>query len=606
MARKDDTAICYVGMPRVRPSGIDILSFHVHRYVFGWLRLHRRDSVLITVGFEKSTCESVTLVVRDDSARVVEAGWCFGDLLELWQSGSTQLRLEPLGDGGDFVAYDLVPVFDEMLGDDLERDGAGPGILGFALLLKIDELSTQAVQRLQLPVGEAIRAARRNGLRMFMETNNVEEMKTFLYGFMDRLPEWTGCDYASSFLLASNLETMTAMDGNQASRERLEDAYLDVLAERLYVDPSDGQTERLVGMSVCLGDDEGGIFRAVMERHRGLPQSVFHVLLRESDSEDGTSGGWRLSGDDNDGAEPSFHSIVSRGDEQMMVLLPLIVEDNDESELLGFVCLVYREQMKILSSFARLASEIRQQLSSALRYSPLYTLRARKLSVLRRLRGVLENEIVQENGDRDVRHTELIAKVSELLVREVEIPSFAIGYIRDEGADAGRVLCYAHPHGWSRPQDITLAIDVAAGERVDSGISTLAIRLGRPLVLAGGHGQGGALEFRNYLYVHEESGRLLDVRGVHAQEVLGDSFENIASQEARGWVRLSKYYRPARESAYATLAFPLQFAGTALGVLTLEVEKDTDWLWWTGFGSKFFWELVVADLSWAFYELQKP
>lgn len=605
MARKDDTAICYVGMPRVRPSGIDILSFHVHRYVFGWLRLHRRDSVLITVGFEKSMCESVTLVVREDSAKVVEAGWSFGDLLELWQSGSRQLRLEPLGDGGDFVAYDLVPVFDETLSGGGEWDGTESGILGFVLLLKGEELSAEAVQRLQLPVGEAIRAARRNGLRMFMESHSVEEMKTFLYAFMDRLPEWTGCDYASSFLLASNLETMTALDDEHGSREHLEHAYLDVLAERLYGDPGGGCAERLVGMSVCLGDEEGGIFRAVMERHRRLPQSAFHVLLREADGVRGTAGGWRLSCDENDRVEPSFYRIACRGDEQMMVLLPLVVEDNGESELLGFVCLVYREQMKILPSFARLALEIRQSLASALRYSPLYTLRARKLSVLRRLRAVLESGVVQKDGDRDARHTELIGKVSDLLVREVEIPSFAIGYIRREGAGDGRFLCYAYPHGWSRHQDIKLAIDVSAAERADSGISTLAIRLGRPLVLAGGHGQGGRLEFRNYLYVHEESGRLLDARGVQAEQVLGGDFENIALQEAGGWVRLSKYYRPARESSYATLAFPLQFAGEALGVLTLEVEKDTDWLWWTGFGSRFFWELVVADLSWAFYELQK-
>ncbi len=605
MTRKDDTAICYVGMPRVRRSGIDILSFHVHRYVFGWLRLHRRDSVLITVGFEKSTCESVTLAVRDDNARVVEAGWCFGDLLELWQSGSTQLRLEPLGDGGDFVAYDIVPVFDESPGGEPESGETAPGILAFVLLLKIEELSVQAVQRLQLPVGEAVRATRRNGLRMFMESHNVEEMKSFLYAFMDRLPEWTGCDYSSSFLLAGNLETMTAMDGKSASPEDLGQAYLDVLAERLYGDPSDGGTERLVGMSVCLGGKAGGMFRAVLERHRRFPQSDYHVLVRETALEDGTPGGWRLSGDETSQVEPSFHSVASRSDEEMMILLPLIVEDNGESELLGFVCLVYREQMKILPSFARLASEIKQQLASALRYSPLYTLRARKLSVLRRLRVELEHELVRKDGDREERYAKLIGRVSALLVREVEIPSFAIGYIRDDRAEEGRVLCYAHPHGWSGRQDITLAIDVAAGERVDSGISTLAIRLGRPLVLAGGHGQGGALEFRNYLYVHEESGRLIDARGVHAEQAFGVGFENIASQEANGWVRLSKYYRPARESAYATLAFPLQFAGSALGVLTLEVEKDTDWLWWTGFGSKFFWELVVADLSWAFYELQK-
>src|SRR5690606_17787390 len=132
----------------------------------------------------------------------------------------------------------------------------------------------------------------------FMESHNVEEMKSFLYAFMDRLPEWTGCDYSSSFLLAGNLETMTAMDGKSASPEDLGQAYLDVLAERLYGDPSDGGTERLVGMSVCLGGKAGGMFRAVLERHRRFPQSDYHVLVRETALEDGTPGGWRLSGDE--------------------------------------------------------------------------------------------------------------------------------------------------------------------------------------------------------------------------------------------------------------------------------------------------------------------
>lgn len=606
MEIKGDAAICYVGMPRVREAGIDVLSFHVHRYVFGWLRLHGCDSVLITVGFEKSACESVTLAVRADEARVVRVGWSFGDLLELWQSGSRQLTLEPVGGAGDAIVYDLVPVFDDTL--DSKAAGIGPGVLAFGLLLNAGRLSEQAIQRLQLPVAESIRAARRNAVRMFMEEHSVQEMKSYLYEFMDRLPEWTGCDCAASFILASNLEAMTVIDGNTKDRvhaENVDKACLDVLAERLYRDPAEGSTERLVGMSVLLGGDAGGVFRAVLEQHRRFPQIPFHVLVR-ADSDGKGAGEWRLLEDTSGRTFKGFYRVGGRGDEQMMVLLPLIVEESGESELLGFVCLAYREEMKLLASFSRLAMEMREQLAAALRYSPLYTLRARKLWILSQLRKVLEREVVADGDGFEERHTRLIGKVSELLAREVEIPSFAIGYIRRQKKEDGkRVLTYAHPHGWSQFQEVSLEVDVAREERIDSGVSALAVRLGRPLVLAGGHGQGEALEFRNYLYVCEENGRLLDARGVQAEAVAGVDLQDVHAAEAQGWVRLSRYYKPARESTYATLAFPITYAGTAFGVLTLEVEKDTDWLWWTGFGSKFFWELVVTDLAAAFYELRE-
>ncbi|MFW6058048.1 MAG: hypothetical protein ACOC9W_04250, partial [Persicimonas sp.] len=62
-------------------------------------------------------------------------------------------------------------------------------------------------------------------------------------------------------------------------------------------------------------------------------------------------------------------------------------------------------------------------------------------------------------------------------------------------------------------------------------------------------------------------------------------------------------YKPARSSAYATLAYPISFNGDPLGVITVEVERETNWLWWTGFGAQLFWELLANELAYAFYAM---
>ncbi len=139
---------------------------------------------------------------------------------------------------------------------------------------------------------------------------------------------------------------------------------------------------------------------------------------------------------------------------------------------------------------------------------------------------------------------------------------------------------------------IVMRVDVPAAQRTDSGVSSLAVRLNRTLVLAGGYGEGDDFGFKNSLFVHEESGRLEDVRRGKLADVGNEQ-----------WVALSDYYKPARQHAYATLAYPITFAGDVLGVLTIEVDKDTDWLWWTGFGGHLFWQLFASELASVFFAL---
>ena len=198
------------------------------------------------------------------------------------------------------------------------------------------------------------------------------------------------------------------------------------------------------------------------------------------------------------------------------------------------------------------------------------------------LAGIVEHE------GRERAHfiiEKLIESVSKLVAEHVDVPSFALGYLVDDKKD--RTIRYVHPHGWTRFDDLDLEIDVADDERVDSGISALAVRLNRPVVLAGGHGEGEELAFKNHLWVDEVAGRLFDARAV------GKSIE-----ELRAHCRpLRDYYKPARETAYATLAYPMTFSDSLAGVLTIEVEKATDWLWWTGFGGNLFWDMIAREMA---------
>jgi hypothetical protein len=135
---------------------------------------------------------------------------------------------------------------------------------------------------------------------------------------------------------------------------------------------------------------------------------------------------------------------------------------------------------------------------------------------------------------------------------------------------------------------------VPEDRRHETGVSSLAVRLGMPLVLAGGHAAGEqGVSFKNSLYVHEDSRRVLDVR---AQS-------EVALRSDPSWAPLSRYYKPVRTSAYATLAYPITFCDAPLGILSIEVDKETNWLWWTGFGGHLFWQLVASELASAFYAL---
>ncbi|MEM1348811.1 MAG: hypothetical protein AAGI01_09665, partial [Myxococcota bacterium] len=464
--------IRYAGPPEVTEAGVEILAFHLHRFLAAWLEEHNLEALWLTVGDERSACPPLTLLVGARSARVVDVGWTFDDLCHTYRRGDSRLHVEQ-GDSGSITLHAL-PVLDRPA-----HGGQARVILGFVLAPE-DALGPMDVGTLQTRVYEAIAASRRNGMRLFFDEHRDAEIKQLLYGFMDHLPEWTGCDYSAALVLTSTLEAMTLEDTTLSS--------FHVIAERIFFDPHEpGAPGRLVGMSIALNEDRaGGLLRVAYERQRADPYLPYQIFCRDGDV-------WRAC-DEPERTASHFHRDSARAGEAMVVLVPLIARGED-AELLGFVSLSYRLSSELSSSLGHVLAELIEHLTPLLRYSSLYTLSARKLWILRRMSRAAERAVVDGRSVRD-----FIGDVSRLIDDHVDIPSFAIASMVHEtdALDAPvRVLRYAHARGWAKDDgDLDLPVDVPPAERLDSGVSSLAVRLNRPLVLSGGYGSGDDQSFK--------------------------------------------------------------------------------------------------------------
>jgi hypothetical protein len=582
MARQNAQQIRTSGAPACTAGCLEVMAFHLHRFLSGWMEQRRVPRLHITVGFEGSALSPTTFVVERRRAEVVEVGWTFEDLCHTYKHADGRLRVERAGQGGQHVTYEALPILDRpALG------GAARVVLGFLLMEEgVAGLDAEQQAALQVHVYEAICAARRNSLRLFFDEHRSLEIKALLYAFMERLPGWTGCDYAATLMLTSNLEAMTLEDRGGS--------VFNVLAERVYFAEHEAP-ERLVGMTIGAGDGLGGLLGAVYARQRQDADLPYQLYARASAPDEPAR--WRpVEASDGDGAgagEPiaGFHRCARRVGEGLMAFVPLIAQDADGAELLGFLALTYRQALELPSSIGQILDEMSEHLAPLLRHSSLYTLSARKLWLLRQLRQIVEHTVARGEGEMSTRVEGLIGEVSALIGAHVAVPSFGIAYMLPVAERGGRVVRYVHTRGFDA---LELVIDVPPDRRHETGVSSLSVRLGMPLVLAGGHAAGEqGVSFKNSLYVHEDSRRLLDVR---AQT-------GVQLQEEPGWAPLSLYYKPVRKSAYATLAYPITFCDEALGILSIEVDKDTNWLWWTGFGGHLFWQLVASELSSAFYAL---
>ena len=552
-------------------GGLEVMAVHLHRFLAAWLDAHQLERVWITLGFEGCAMPCATFDVARHQSSPMRGRWTFDDLCQTYRGGDGRLYLES-SKGNAPLILRVVPVLDRPA-----HGGPASVILAFVLLPEQAELGLQDLHDLQLHTFEAIAAARRNAARLFFDDHKDVELKTLLYQCMERLPEWCGADCSAMMILTSSLETMTL---DEVSSQ------FNILAERVFYEPDDPDApERLVGMTLSVHEGQDSVLARAFVEQRADVEMPYQIFTRQGQDP------WRWVSAQGQQRDCSpIHGLPSRAHDAMLVLVPLLARDGAEAELIGFLALSYRQRVTLPSSVGHLLSELAEHLTPTLRYSSLYTLSARKLWILRRLRRETEAHIERHSEDPAQGLHALLSTASELIQQHVDVPSFAMGYLeRDE--EGRRCLRFVRPHGWAHYDHLTLLVDVPPAARVDSGVSTLAVRLGQPIVLAGGHGSGQTLEFKNSLYVHEQSGRMVDRRSPHAEPL----------DEASGWVPLGRYYKPARTAAYANLAYPITFGERVLGVVTIEVDKDTNWLWWTGFGGHLFWQLVASELANACY-----
>ncbi len=563
-----EEAIRYAGGPFVSEQGREVLSFHLHRYLSAWLAEVDCTRVLVTVGFEGSDAELGAYRIDARSGESVESGWTHADLDDAWRYGNSQI-LWDAGDG-DPIAFDVVPVFEK--GEDRP--------IGFVTVRRDEGLDDRDLEQMADLVATAIAMSRRNGVRLFFDEQQDRPVKELLYATMNRLPEWTGCDHSAAVLLTHDLDAMTLAD--------IQKGAFNVLAERVFFDASRGEDdktggERLVGMAVDAGAGQENFLSDALRHYQSDP-SLTHLIYRRIGEEENI---WRRADGEDRASRPGWHGLSDRPRESMVVLVPLVQRAGGERDLFGFLSLAWRGAATLPASAQDVFGEMADALARLLRHSPLYTLSVRKMWVIRKVRDCIE-EALRDGQSGGEAVEALIGAVVGLVAEHVEVPSFSMGYVR--GERGARTARYVHPWGWTRFDDLDLAVDVAPEDRVDSGISALALRLERPVVLAGGHGAGRDLAFKNHLWVDEENRRLFDSRGI-------DHCDH-SEEDLRRWARpLREYYKPARESAYASLAYPMIFADRPVGILSVEVERDTDWLWWTGFGGHLFWDMVARQVG---------
>lgn len=575
MVAEQPAKIRYSGSPQMTPGGLEVMSFHLHRFLAAWLEQHQLERVWISVGFEGSALSCVTFDVSRHQSAPMQGRWSFEDLCQTYRGGDGHLYLES-SKGKAPLILSVVPILDRPA-----SGGQASIVVGFVLLPKAATLTTQEIADLQLHTFEAIAAARRNAARLFFDEHKEQGLKTLLYQCMEHLPEWCGADCSAMMILTSSLETMTL---DEVSSQ------FNILAERIFFAPQDDQApERLVGMTLKVNEDEDNLLSRAFLQQREDVEMPYQIFWRLDDEVTR----WCAMEQWDEGLSQSctsFHGLKTRQRERMIVLVPLVTRDDCEAELLGFLAISYRERVVLPSSVGHLLSELAEHLTPMLRYSSLYTLSARKLWILRRLRREAEHYMQRQEMSPEEGLEAMLTVASELIQQHVDVPSFAMGYLKHDEQQR-RYLRFIRPHGWAHYEHLNLLVDVPEAQRVDSGVSTLAVRLRQPLVLAGGHQEGDRLEFKNSLFVHEVSGRLVDRRAPGISEPAASD----------GWVPLGRYYKPARATAYATLAYPITFGERVLGVVTIEVDKETNWLWWTGFGGHLFWQLVASELANACY-----
>ena len=544
----------------------EILGVHMHRYLMPLLMDHKINHLGVLVGFEASHMPAIALRVSAYGSDVVKMDVDYAQLVsEARAHSELGSPIVHEVDGKSVVFLPILSISEP------GREHIHAFVMTEDEKLLHAEILTVA---LRTRINEAIRSFRHNSLRIVFDECEGASPREFLDRILDLIPVWCGSDHSACLILSSSLESMV-MSG-------VGPAHFQIVNEKLYCGPEDAskQYENLSSLEfVVTHGGQSGLIGHAFEEVRKSKTVGLNIFLNDGEGDD-----WFSMGE----VQKNAHRVAThsyRPNENLTVLLPLLCSNEvGQQELLGFLSINFFEPMPLASLTSRVLETLATRLGTYLHRSSFFSLSAQQLWLLECVREeqVSVARLCRNAGEvqKDVALQTFIRNVNRLVANATQIPCFAVGYrtVSDSGDD---ILRFTAPHGFTRFHDIDLPVypeDSAA-----SSLSTLAMRLNRVITLAGGETLDGQIAFQNEIYVNESKGLLCDGR---LENEIGD-----------GWRKLSDYYKPSREGCYAALCYPIRMRDDVVGVIAVEVDRDTNWVWWTGFGSYLFYRLLANELA---------
>ncbi len=543
----------------------EILGVHMHRYLMPLLMDHKISHLGVVVGFEVSNMPAVAIRVSTYGAEVWTLHVDYAALVaEAREHEDLAAPLTHEIDGKTLIFYPILSISEP------GREHIHAFVVSEDAKIFNAEILTVALRTRN---NEAIRAFRHNSLRIVFDECENSSPREFLDKILDLIPIWCGSDHSACLMLSSSLESMV-MSG-------VGPAHFQIVNEKLYCGPkdSDKHYENLSSLEFVVqhGENSGLIGHAFEEVRRTKAVGLNIFIGDDSDE-------WFSMGE----IQKNAHRVAThsyRPKEKLTVLLPLLCANEvGDQELLGFLSINFFEPMPLSSLTSRVLETLATRLGTYLHRSSFFSLSAQQLWLLECVR---ENQVAVSrlfknagNKQSDAAIQSFIKEVNGLVAQSTHIPCFAIGY-RAVDKNGNDILRFTDPHGFTIFNDIDLPIYAENPE--ESSLSSLAVRLNRVITLTGGELKNGHTAFQNEIYVNETKGILADGR---LEDRLGSD-----------WRKLSDYYKPSREGSYAAMCYPIRMKDEVVGVIALEVDRDTNWIWWTGFGSYLFYRLLSNELA---------
>lgn len=545
-------------------SIVEILGVHLHRYLMPLLTDHQIPNVAVMVGFEASRMPAVVLRVSAYGAEKLDIQADYAAMTAKARSQAdiaAPLSVE-LG-GKALTAFPILSISEP------GREHIHAFVLTENPKLFDADILTVA---LRTRINEAIRSFRHNSLRIIFDECEGASPREFLDRVLELIPVWCGSDHSACLILSSSLESMV-MSG-------VGPAHFQIVNEKLYCAPEDASKsyENLSSLEFVVkhGENSGLIGHAFDEVRR--TQTVgLNIFVADSDDE------WFSMGE----IQKSAHRVATnafRPAEKLTVLLPLLCPNEvGQRELLGFLSINFFETMPLASLTSRVLETLAMRLGTYLHRSSFFSLSAQQLWLLECVREeqVATARLFEKAGHEatdDVMRA-FVKNVNQLMAHSTQIPCFAIGY-RTVGADGSDILRFTSPHGFTSFE--SLDIPVYADDLTESSLAALAVRLNRAVMLTGGEQKAGHIDFQTTIYVNESLGTIVDSR-----------LTDVDSS----YRKLSDYYKPTGNGSYAALCYPIRMQDDIVGIIAVEVDRDTNWVWWTGFGSYLFYRLLANELA---------